>query len=96
MANNTRFLILPWVRVKCLASHVLGLVGKRINADWRQKYGHGLDWLETFVEVGRFEGSCYAAANWRLVGQTQGRGRQDRRHQQALAPKKVFLYRLGL
>jgi hypothetical protein len=52
--------------------------------------------LETFVEVGRFEGSCYAAANWRLVGQTQGRGRQDRRHQQALAPKKVFLYRLGL
>jgi hypothetical protein len=95
MANNTRFLILPWVRVKCLASHVLGLVSRRINADWRQKYGHGLDWLETFVEVGRFEGSCYAAANWRLVGQTQGRGRQDRRHQQALAPKKVFLYRLG-
>jgi hypothetical protein len=96
VANNTRFLILPWVRVKCLASHVLGLVSRRINGDWHQKYGHGLDWLETFVEVGRFEGSCYAAANWRLVGQTQGRGRQDRRHQQALAPKKVFLYRLGL
>ena len=94
IANNTRFLILPWVRVNCLASHVLGLVSRRINADWRQKYGHGLDWLETFAEAGRFEGRCYAAANWRWVGRTQGRGRQDRQHQRSLAPKKVFLYRL--
>ncbi|RMF48342.1 MAG: DUF4338 domain-containing protein, partial [Anaerolineae bacterium] len=94
IANNTRFLILPWVRVKCLASHVLGRVSRRIQADWQAKYGHGLDWLETFVEIGRFEGTCYLAANWRLVGQTQGRGRQDRHHRRTVAPKKVFLYRL--
>lgn len=94
IANNTRFLILPWVQAKCLASHVLGAVSRRINADWQPKYGHRLDWLETFVEVGRFEGTCYAAANWRCVGQTRGRGRQDRHHHRSVAPKKVFLYRL--
>ena len=94
IANNTRFLVLPWIRVNCLASHVLGLVSRRINSDWQQKYGHGLEWLETFVEVGRFEGRCYTAANWRWVGQTQGRGRQDREHKRSVAPKKVFLYRL--
>lgn len=95
IANNTRFLILPWVRVKCLASHVLGRVSRRIRADWEQKYKHGLDWLETFVETGRFAGTCYAAANWRLVGQTQGRGRQDAQHRRALVAKKVFLYPLS-
>lgn len=95
IANNTRFLILPWVRVKCLASHVLGRVSRRIQADWQAKYGHRLDWLETFVETGRFAGTCYAAANWRLVGRTQGRGRQDAQHRRALAPKKVFLYPLS-
>jgi hypothetical protein len=94
IANNTRFLILPWVRVAGLASHVLGLVSRRIEADWQEKYGHGLDWLETFVELGRFTGTCYRAANWRAVGQTQGRGRQDRRHEQAVPAKGVFLYPL--
>jgi len=94
IANNTRFLILPWVRVAGLASHVLGLVSRRIGADWREKYGHGLQWLETFVELGRFTGTCYRAANWRAVGQTQGRGRQDRQHQRALPAKLVFLYSL--
>jgi hypothetical protein len=94
LANNTRFLILPWVRVAGLASHVLGLVSRRIAADWQEKYGHGLEWLETFVETGRFAGTCYRAANWRAVGPTQGRGRQDRRHQQAVPAKQVFLYPL--
>jgi hypothetical protein len=94
IANNTRFLILPWVRVDCLASHVLGLVSRRVAADWQEKYGHGLDWLETFVELGRFTGTCYRAANWRAVGQTQGRGRQDRQHQRAVPAKRVFLYPL--
>jgi hypothetical protein len=94
IANNTRFLILPWVRVDGLASHVLGLVSRRIAADWQEKYGHGLDWLETFVELGRFTGTCYRAANWRAVGQTQGRGRQDRRHEHAVPAKGVFLYPL--
>lgn len=94
IANNTRFLILPWVRAAGLASHVLGLVSRQIEADWREKYGHGLDWLETFVELGRFSGTCYRAANWRAVGQTQGRGRQDRRHEHAVPAKRVFLYPL--
>jgi hypothetical protein len=94
LANNTRFLILPWVRVDGLASHVLGLVSRRVAADWQEKYGHGLDWLETFVERGRFTGTCYRAANWREVGQTQGRGRQDRQHQHAVPTKRVFLYPL--
>jgi hypothetical protein len=94
IANNTRFLILPWVRVSSLASHVLGLVRRRIEADWQEKYGHGLEWLETFVELGRFTGACYRAANWRAVGQTQGRGRQDRQHEYAVPAKRVFLYPL--
>lgn len=95
VANNTRFLILPWIGVHCLASHILGLVSRRIQADWQRKYGHGLEWLETFVEMGRFTGQCYRAANWRPVGQTQGRGRQDREHAHALPAKLVFLYPLG-
>lgn len=95
LANNTRFLILPWVRVPHLASHVLGAAARRISADWQSKYGHGLDWLETFVEHERFAGSCYRAANWQWVGQTAGRSRQDREHTLRVPVKDVYLYRLG-
>jgi hypothetical protein len=95
IVNNTRFLILPWVRVKFLASHLLGRVSRRIGRDWLEKYGHGLDWLESFVDVARFQGCCYAAANWVCVGETQGRGRQDRQHEGLAGRKKVFLYRVG-
>ncbi len=95
LANNTRFLILPWMRVPHLASHVLGAVARRISADWQWKYGHELDWLETFVEHERFAGSCYRAANWQCVGQTAGRSRQDRDHTQRVPIKDVYLYRLG-
>jgi hypothetical protein len=95
LANNTRFLILPWVRVPHLASHLLGAVARRISADWQSKYGHGLDWLETFVERQRFAGTCYRAANWQWVGQTAGRSRQDRDHRQRVPIKDVYLYRLG-
>jgi hypothetical protein len=95
LANNTRFLILPWVRVPHLASQVLGAVVRRISVDWQLKYGHGLDWLETFVEHERFAGSCYRAANWQCVGQTVGRSRQDRDHTQRVPVKEVYLYRLG-
>jgi Domain of unknown function (DUF4338) len=95
LANNTRFLILPWVRVPHLASHVLGAVARRIGADWQSKYGHGLDWLETFVEHERFAGRCYRAANWQWVGRTAGRSRQDRDHTQRVPVKDVYLYRLG-
>src|SRR5271166_2694361 len=70
------------------------LVARRINADWQQKYGHGLDWLESFVEVGRFRGTCYQAANWRCVGQTRGRSRYDRDRTLSVPPKAVYLYRL--
>jgi hypothetical protein len=94
IANNSRFLILPHVRVPHLASHLLALVARRINADWQQKYGHGLDWLESFVEVGRFRGTCYQAANWRCVGQTRGRSRYDRDRTLSVPPKAVYLYRL--
>jgi hypothetical protein len=94
LANNTRFLILPWVRVPHLASHLLGRAARRIAADWQVKYGHGLDWLETFVERDRFAGTCYRAANWICVGQTQGRSRQDRHHTTTVPVKDVYLYRL--
>lgn len=94
LANNTRFLILPWVRVPHLASHLLGQVTRRLAADWQAKYGHGLDGLETFVERDRFAGTCYRAANWQCVGSTTGRSRQDRNHTHAVPVKDIYLYRL--
>jgi hypothetical protein len=94
IANNTRFLILPWLRVPHLASHVLGLAARRIDADWRAKYGHGLKWLETFVERERFAGTCYRAANWRRIGPTKGRSRQDRYSRLQVPVKDLYLYPL--
>jgi hypothetical protein len=92
IANNTRFLIFPWVKVPHLASHILGAAARRIDGDWREKYGQGLEWLETFVERGRFVGTCYRAANWVHVGSTRGRGRQDRKHTAAVPEKDVYLF----
>lgn len=77
VTNNTRFLVMPWINVSCLASHVLGRVVRRVSSDWQRKYGHPVDLLETFVERDRFSGTCYQAANWRNVGQTKGRTRQN-------------------
>jgi len=94
IANNTRFLIFPWVRVAHLASHILGAAARRIDGDWREKYGRGLEWLETFVERGRFAGTCYRAANWVRVGSTRGRGRQDRKHTASVPAKDVYLLAL--
>ncbi len=94
VANNSRFLILPWIRVAHLASHLLGQVVRRIRTDWQAKYGQGLDWLETFVDTQRYTGTCYRAANWQAVGLTTGRTRQDRDHQLKVSPKAVYLYRL--
>jgi hypothetical protein len=96
LTNNTRFLILPWVRVPQLASYVLSRVARRVSADWQRKYGHPIYLLETFVERDRFAGTCYRAANWRRVGQTKGRTRQDSpqgQHQQ-VALKDIYLYPL--
>jgi hypothetical protein len=95
IVNNSRFLILPWVRVSCLASHILSQIARRINADWQARYRHPIDLLETFVQQDRFRGTCYQAANWIHVGQTTGRTRQSKRHRdnQVHAPiKDVYLY----
>jgi len=94
VANNSRFLILPWVRVPELASHILGRVARRIAADWQRRYGHRVALLETFVERDRFRGSCYRAANWIGAGQTRGRTRQDRRHVLQAPVKDVWVYPL--
>ena len=94
VANNTRFLALPWVAVASLASHLLSRIARRIQADWTAKYGHGLYCLETFVDSSCYRGVCYRAANWQWVGQSQGRGRNDRHHRLSLPPKDVYLYPL--
>ena len=78
IANQQRFLILPWVRVPQLASHLLVLAARRVATDWLKRYGHRVCLLETFVEQGRFNGSVYQAAGWLRLGQTTGRTRQDR------------------
>lgn len=94
LTNNTRFLILPWVRVPHLASHVLSRIARRLSADWQAKYGHPIHLLETFVDTSRFAGTCYRAANWRMVGATTGRTRQNKTHVPQSAPKAVWLYPL--
>ncbi len=94
IANNTRFLIFPWVKVKNLASHILGKINQRISDDWQEKYNHPLYMLETFVELNRFIGTCYKASNWQCVGETKGRTRNDR-YSKIVAPiKSIYLYPL--
>lgn len=94
LANNMRFLILPWVQVKHLASHLLGLVVHRLSRDWQSKYGHPIYLLESFVQRDRFQGSCYRAANWICAGQTQSRSRNDRDWNLQVPCKDVYLYPL--
>jgi len=77
IAYNTRFLMLPWIQAPHLASHILGRMARRISADWEELYAHPIYLLETFVDPSRFRGTCYRAANWRVVGQTTGRGKDD-------------------
>jgi hypothetical protein len=90
-----RFLILPWVKVPHLASHLLAKLTRRLPSDWRERYGVSLAMLETFVEADRFPGTSYAAANWLRVGQTKGRGRADRTHQQRETIKDIWLLPLA-
>lgn len=92
--NNTRFLILPWVQVPHLASHILGLISRRIKRDWMTRYNHTIYLLETFVDKSRFKGTCYIAANWRPIGDTQGRSRNDRHGKMSVPIKAVLLYPL--
>jgi hypothetical protein len=92
IVDNSRFLILPQVRVPHLASHVLGLALRRLRSDWRQRYGYEPLLVETFIEADRFAGTCYRASNFVEVGKTQGRGRQDCHNQRGLPVKRVLLY----
>ena len=94
LAYNTRFLILPWVRVEHLASHLLGRMAARISADWNRAYGHPLYFVETFVDPERFRGTCYRAANWVLLGKTTGRGKDSRSWQPTRSLKEVLGYPL--
>jgi hypothetical protein len=91
MTNNTRFMILPWVRVPHLASRLLGLAARRLNVDWRKRYGHPIALLETFVDTSRFTGTCYRAAGWQCLGQTTGRTRQDKENRAHEASKLIFV-----
>ncbi|MGK5086417.1 DUF4338 domain-containing protein [Bdellovibrionota bacterium FG-2] len=95
VVNNARFLILPWVKVHSLASKALSMAAKRLADDWMDRYGYRPVLLETFVEKERFLGTCYKAANWIHVGQTQGRGRYDSKHQGAQPIKTIWLYPLN-
>jgi len=92
--GNSRFLILPHVRVPHLASHVLALSLRRVRQDWQERYGVEPVLVESFVEQGRFSGTSYRAANWQHVGQTEGRGRQDREHKASVGVKEVYVYPL--
>jgi len=94
LAYNTRFLILPWVRVEHLASHILGRMAARISHDWQRMYGHPLYFLETFVDPERFRGTCYRAANWVLLGRTTGRGKQSNSYVPNRSIKEVLGYPL--
>lgn len=92
--NNARFLILPWVEVRNLASRVLSLAARRVADDFEARYGIRPVLLETFVEQQRFRGTCYRAANWTRVGETTGRGKCDRRHRAELPIKDIYLFPL--
>ena len=94
VAYNTRFPILPWVRVPHLASHILGRMATQISGDWQRMYGHPIYFLETFVDPERFRGTCYRAANWVLLGQTTGRGKQSNSYVPNRSLKQVLGYPL--
>jgi len=94
VVNNSRFLILPWVRIPHLASHILSRAARQLRLDWRKRYGVEPVLLETLVDRDRYSGTCYRAANWVSVGLTQGRGRMDRTRSAQGSRKEIFLYPL--
>jgi len=94
VAYNTRFLILPWVAVEHLASHLLARMTRRLSADWQSLYEHPIYFAETFVDPERFRGTCYRAANWVHLGNTTGRGKDDQTHRANRSRKQVFGYGL--
>jgi len=95
VVGNSRFLILPWIRVRNLASRLLSLLMRQVGSDWEASYGVAPLLAETMVDVSRFKGTCYRAANWIELGQTTGRGRMDREHRRhGHAPKRILVYPL--
>ncbi|MFP3871172.1 MAG: Druantia anti-phage system protein DruA, partial [Syntrophobacteria bacterium] len=94
VVNNSRFLLLPWVRSKNLASRILSLVCSKLPEDWFTRYGYRPVLAETFVEKERFAGTCYQAANWICVGETRGRGKMDRYNTFSQPVKTIWLYPL--
>ncbi len=95
VVNHSRFVVLPWVRVRNLASRLLSVLARQLADDWRGRYGVTPLLLETMVDAARFRGTCYRAANWLALGETTGRGRMDRQHRRhGVAPKQVLVYPL--
>ena len=95
IAYHTRFLILPWVRVPFLASHLLGRIAQQVSADWQELYHHPIYLLETFVDTQCFTGTCYKAANWIYLGLTTGRGNNDQTKRINRSLKALWVYPLG-
>lgn len=94
MAYNTRYLLLPWVQVRFLASHLLGRIARVVAKDWQQIYNHPIYFLESFIDTEKFVGSAYRAANWIYLGLTTGRGKADQTHKQNRSIKAVWGYPL--
>jgi len=94
IVNNARFLILPWIKCRNLASRILCLISRRLAHDWQTRYAYRPVLLETFVEKPRFIGTCYKAANWQYLGDTQGRGKLDRSHRKDQPVKSIWVYPL--
>jgi hypothetical protein len=94
VAYQSRFLILPWVKVPHLASHLLGRISRRLSDDWQQVYAHPIYFTETFVDPARYRGTCYRAANWTLMGETLGQGKDCRDNKPNRSIKQVFGYPL--
>lgn len=95
IAYNTRYLLLPWVAVPHLASHLLARIARRISADWQSLYHHPICLLESFVDTQRFRGTCYRAANWICLGRSAGRGTKAKSHQTLTSLKELWVYPLG-
>lgn len=95
IAYNTRYLILPWVEVGHLASHLLGSMARRLSKDWEELYGHPIHYLESFIEPGRYRGTSYRAANWHFLGRTTGRGKNDQSGKANRPLKEVLGYPLS-
>ena len=94
IAYNSRYLIAPWVKVPHLASHLLARIARRISADWQELYHHPIHLLESFVDIERFKGTCYRAANWTCVGRSAGRGTKSKTHAKA-SLKELWVYPLN-